>query len=178
MYYNTLFEKKQPFFVRKFKFLIHFSSFCYNLLTGAQEKGSIFVNFSMWLVVDKNRHTRYREGSKKRVWEKKETLPQKMTIVSKTSSPKRDIIQLRKREEQAPPLLKKQKEQKITKSNSLGRVLSFAHKGEQIYKPGSVLGSHLSWPRVAAAARCHLHGTAEQAVCPSAVLLRIGFTQR
>ena len=60
LYYNTLFEKKQPFFVRKFKFLIHFSSFRYNLLIFAQRKVSIFVNFSLPLVVDKNRHTRCR----------------------------------------------------------------------------------------------------------------------
>ena len=62
--------------------------------------------------------------------------------------------------------------------NFLERVMSIALLSEQIYKPGSVLGSHLSWPCVAAAARCHLHGTAEQAYCPSAVLLRIGFTRR
>ena len=60
MYYNTLFEKKQPFFVRKFKFLIHFSPFHYNPLIFAQEKVSFFVNFFMLLVVDKNRHTRCR----------------------------------------------------------------------------------------------------------------------
>ena len=59
LYYNTLFEKKQPFFVRKFKFLIHFSAFRYKPLISAQENVSIFVNFFMPLVVDKNRHTRY-----------------------------------------------------------------------------------------------------------------------
>jgi len=53
VYYNTLFEKKQPFFVRKFKILIHFSAFRYNHLIFAQEKVSIFVNFFMPLVVDK-----------------------------------------------------------------------------------------------------------------------------
>ena len=62
MYYNTLFEKKQPFFVRKFKFLILFSPFRYNPLIFAQEKVSFFVNFSIPLVVDKNRHTRCRFG--------------------------------------------------------------------------------------------------------------------
>jgi len=53
LYYNTLFEKKQPFFVRKFKFLILFSSFRYKPLISAQENVSIFVNFFMSLVVDK-----------------------------------------------------------------------------------------------------------------------------
>ena len=59
LYYNTLFEKKQPFFVRKFKFLIHFSRFRYNLLIFAQEKVSNFVNFFSVLVVDKTGHTIY-----------------------------------------------------------------------------------------------------------------------
>ena len=53
LYYNTLFEKKQPFFVRKFKILILFSPFRYNHLIFAQEKVSIFVNFFLPLVVDK-----------------------------------------------------------------------------------------------------------------------------
>ncbi len=40
------------------------------------------------------------------------------------------------------------------------------------------MNSHLSWPGVTAAARCHLHGTRRaDAYCPSAVLLRIGFAE-
>ena len=61
LYYNTLFEKKQPFFVRKFKFLILFSPFRYNLLISVQELVSFFVNFFLPLVVDKKRHTRCRK---------------------------------------------------------------------------------------------------------------------
>ena len=60
LYYNTLFEKKQPFFVRKFKFLILFSCFRYNSLIFAQENMSIFVNFLSPLVIDKIAHTRCR----------------------------------------------------------------------------------------------------------------------
>ena len=40
------------------------------------------------------------------------------------------------------------------------------------------MNSHLSWPGVAATARCHLPGTRRaDASCPSAVLLRIGFAE-
>ena len=49
---------------------------------------------------------------------------------------------------------------------------------DQACKPSSVVNSHLSWPGVTAAARCHLHGTRRaDAYCPSAVLLRIGFAE-
>ena len=49
---------------------------------------------------------------------------------------------------------------------------------DQVCKPSSVLDSHLSWPDVAIAARCHLLGTRRAgAWCPSAVLLRIGFAE-
>ena len=47
----------------------------------------------------------------------------------------------------------------------------------QIYKPSSVVNSHLSWQRVTTTAQRHLPGTAEQALCPSTVLLQIGFTR-
>ena len=61
MYYNTLFEKKQPFFVRKFKNLILFFFFFYKALISAQENVSIFVNIFKPLVIDKIRDTRYRK---------------------------------------------------------------------------------------------------------------------
>ena len=61
MYYNTLFEKKQPFFVRKFKNLILFSQIRYKALISAQENVSIFVNIFDPLVIDKIRDTRYRK---------------------------------------------------------------------------------------------------------------------
>lgn len=47
----------------------------------------------------------------------------------------------------------------------------------QIYKPSSVVNSHLSWQCVTTNAQRHLPGTAEQALCPSTVLLQIGFTR-
>ena len=47
----------------------------------------------------------------------------------------------------------------------------------QIYKPSSVVNSHLSWQCVATTAQRHLLGTAEHALCPSTVLLQIGFTR-
>ena len=57
LYYNTLFEKKQVFFVRKFKKLILFSCFRYNPLIFSQKIVTLFVNFFTMLVVDKRRHT-------------------------------------------------------------------------------------------------------------------------
>ena len=49
---------------------------------------------------------------------------------------------------------------------------------DQTCKPSSVVNSHLSWPDVTIAARCHLLGTRRaDASCSSAVLLRIGFAE-
>lgn len=59
LYYNTLFEKKQVFFVRKFKKLILFSYFCYKPLIFIQKNMTVFVNYFVPLVVDKRAHTIY-----------------------------------------------------------------------------------------------------------------------
>ena len=93
LYYNTLIEKKQPFFVRKFKILILFSCFRYKSLIFAQENMSIFVNFLVPLVVDKISHTIYRSKDYLSLYQYQiksfiiiEKLPEKGSCVSKSVS--------------------------------------------------------------------------------------------
>ena len=59
MYYNTLFEKKQDLFVRKFKKMKLFNRFRYNSLITSQVFVDIFVNFYRGIVVDRKAHTIY-----------------------------------------------------------------------------------------------------------------------
>ncbi len=48
-----------------------------------------------------------------------------------------------------------------------------------VCKPGSVVNSHLSWQLVTETARCHLLRTRRASVlCPTTVLLQIGFTRQ
>ena len=52
LYYNTLFEKKQAFFVRKFKKLKLFYRIHYNSVIIIQKFVAFFVNISARLVID------------------------------------------------------------------------------------------------------------------------------